>query len=105
MRPRISAKIAGRFGEHLVQAELERRGWSTCNLNADHPNAPSYDILAWKEEATDNDESRTLSRNQIYVRVKTSRPLEFPNRRHFVFSIEKGHPALTVLNLMISQSW
>ena len=89
----IDSKTAGRFGEHLVQAELERRGWSTCNLNADHPNAPGYDILAWKEESNDNDQSRTLSRNQIYVRVKTSRPLDRPNRRHFVFNVEKkGKP-------------
>ena len=88
----IDSKTAGRFGEHMVQAELERRGWSTCNLNADHPNTPGYDILAWKEESTDNDQSKTLSRNRIYVRVKTSRALESPNRRQFVFNVEKNKP-------------
>jgi hypothetical protein len=71
---RINPRAAGRFGEHMVQAELERRGWNTCNLNADHPNAPGYDIVAWKEGAL------------IHVRVKTSR-----NRR-FLFGTEKGGP-------------
>ena len=94
MHQRIAAKTAGKFGEHMVQAELERRGWSTCNLNTDHPNAPGYDILAWKEEPADNDPSGTIPRNQIYVRVKTSRPLDLLNRkRAFVFNIEKkGKP-------------
>ena len=45
-----------------------------------------------RDEPTDNYQSRTLSQNRIYVRVKTSRPLDPPNRRHFVFNIEKGNP-------------
>jgi hypothetical protein len=89
MHQSITTKTAGRFGEHAVQAELERQGWSTCNLNKDHPNAPAYDILAWKEELADNDQPRTLPRNHIYVRVKTSRPLRSSDRRTFVFNIEK----------------
>jgi hypothetical protein len=76
MHERITAKTAGRFGEHMVQAELERREWSTCNLSTDHPNAPGCDILAWREEVAENDRPRTLPQNQIYVRVKTSRPLK-----------------------------
>jgi hypothetical protein len=71
---RINQRVAGRFGEHMVQAELERRGWNTCNLNTDHPNAPGYDILAWKEGA------------RIHVRVKTSRS------RRFLFGTKTGGP-------------
>jgi hypothetical protein len=81
---RITTKAAGRFGEHMVQAELERRGWSTCNLNTDHPNAPDYDILAWREETTD--------KFVIHIQVKASRPSE---HRTFLFNTGKGKPPYT----------
>ena len=61
-RHTITGRAAGRAGELMVQSELERRGWSTANLNTDHPNAPAYDILAWKGST------------QILVDVKTVRP-------------------------------
>jgi hypothetical protein len=74
----ITAQTAGRFGEHTVQAELERRGWNTCNLNADHPNAPVYDILAWKEAAI------------INIRVRPPQPQ--PGQEMPVFNVAKGKP-------------
>jgi hypothetical protein len=81
--------MAGRFGEHMVQAELERWGWNTCNLNAGFPNAPGFDLLAWKDDADATEDAETLPRHRIYVRVKTASP----GRRRFVFGIEaKGKP-------------